>query len=130
MQKNIADGIFLTLKSFFSFLFYILSFFLGNAGQRPWQPECPLCHPGKCPHTLTALSPTVGLYYKPGGLIVRSWCDSSLRVFTAVLIFVYRGGSSFMFVGIVDSLDFSWVFWKSSHLITYYDCKLLSQVKS
>ena len=80
-------------------------------------------------YTLTALSPTVSLFHKPGSCINRSWYVGSLWAFIAVLIFVYRGGSSFMVAVIIDSLDFPQVFQKSSYLITYYDCKLLSQVK-
>lgn len=34
-----------------------------------------------------------------------------------------------MVVGIIDSLDFPRVFQKASHLITYYDCRLLLQFR-
>lgn len=33
-----------------------------------------------------------------------------------------------MVVGIIDSLDFSQVFQKASHLITYRDCEQFKQV--
>lgn len=80
-------------------------------------------------YTLTALSPTVSLFRKPGRHIIGSRCVGSLCAFIAVLIFVYKGGGSFMVVGIIDSLDFPQVFQKASHLITYYDCRLLLQFK-
>lgn len=80
-------------------------------------------------YTLTALSPTVSLSHKTGRHVIGSWCVGSLHAFIALLIFVYKGGGSFMVVGIIDSLDFPRVFQKASHLITYYDWKLLSQFK-
>lgn len=79
-------------------------------------------------YTLTALSPTISLFRKPGRRIIGRRCVGSLCAFIAVLIFVYKGGGSFMAVGILDSLDFPWIFQKASHLITY-NCRRLSQFK-
>lgn len=111
-------------KSFFS-----LFFSLRKAGQRPWPSHVPSAVLASVLYTLTALSPAVSLFRKPGRHIIGSWCVGSLCPFIAVLIYVYKGGDSFMVVGIIDSLDFPWVFQKASHLIIYCDCKLLSQFK-
>lgn len=67
---------------------------------------CPLCSPASVLYTLIALSPAVSLSRKPDRHIIGSWCVGSLHAFIALLIFVYKGGSSFMVSGIIDSLDF------------------------
>lgn len=83
-----------TLKSVFSFLFFPLLFFNIKQARGPGTMCVPFAVLASVLYTVTALSPTVSLFRKPGRRVIGSRCVGSLRAFIALLIFVYKGGGS------------------------------------
>lgn len=108
IDRKAADGILHSLK-FLNLSVLYFTFFKVKQAKGPGTTCVPFAVLASVLYTLTALSPAVSLFRKPGRRIVVRVVGSSWA-FIAVLIFVYKGGSSFMVVGLIDSLDFPWVF--------------------